>query len=288
MLSDLRRGFVALMLPVCWGGVLMPALAGESPAPPPLLLAEVLRDDVDVTRYWVSEKLDGVRALWDGKVLRFRSGRQVNAPAWFTAALPPEPLDGELWMGRRRFEVLSGIVRKQVPRDEDWRQVKFMVFEQPGGSGDFTVRIRALRGLVLQAGVPWLELVEQFRVIDRQALKAKLDETVAAGGEGLMLHRADAPYMTGRSDVLLKLKPLRDAEATVVAHVPGRGRLNGMMGALQVETSEGMRFEIGTGFTDAQRRDPPPVGSLVTYQYRDVTKNGVPRFVSYLRRREEP
>lgn len=288
MLSDLRRGFVALMLPVCWCGVFMPALAGEPPAPPPLLLAEVLRGDVDVTRYWVSEKLDGVRALWDGKLLRFRSGRQVNAPAWFTAALPPEPLDGELWMGRRRFEVLSGIVRKQVPRDEDWQQVKFMVFEQPGGSGDFTARIGALRGLVQQAGVPWLELVEQFRVTDRPALKAKLDEIVAAGGEGLMLHRADAPYLTGRSDALLKLKPLRDAEATVVAHVPGRGRLSGMMGALRVETPEGMRFEIGTGFTDAQRRDPPPVGSLVTYQYRDVTKNGVPRFVSYLRRREEP
>lgn len=288
MLSDLRRGFVALMLPVCWCGVVMPALAGEPPAAPPLLLAEVLRGDVDVTRYWVSEKLDGVRALWDGKVLRFRSGRQVNAPAWFTAALPPEQLDGELWMGRRRFEVLSGIVRKQVPRDEDWRQVKFMVFEQPGGSGDFTARIGALRGLVQQAGVPWLELVEQFRVTDRPALKAKLDEIVAAGGEGLMLHRADAPYLTGRSDALLKLKPLRDAEATVVAHVPGRGRLSGMMGALRVETPEGMRFEIGTGFTDAQRRDPPPVGSLVTYQYRDVTKNGMPRFVSYLRRREEP
>lgn len=288
MLADLRRGFVALMLPVCWGCVLVPAWAGEPIASPPLLLAETMRGDVDVTRYWVSEKLDGVRAVWDGKMLRFRSGRQVNAPAWFTAALPPEPLDGELWMGRRRFEVLSGIVRKLQPRDEDWLQVKFMVFEQPNGRGDFTARIEALRGLVKQAGVPWLELVEQFRVTDRQALKEKLDEIVSAGGEGVMLHLADAPYLTGRSDVLLKLKPLRDAEATVVAHVPGRGRLTGMMGALQVETPEGRRFEIGTGFTDALRRDPPAVGSVVTYQYRDVTRNGVPRFVSYLRRRVEP
>lgn len=288
MLSDLRRGFVALMLPVCWGCVLMPALAGEPVAPPPLLLAEVMRGDVDVTRYWVSEKLDGVRAMWDGKVLRFRSGRPVNAPAWFTAALPPEPLDGELWLGRRRFEELSGIVRRQQARDEDWRQVKFMVFEQPGGVGDFSTRIDALRALVRQAGAPWLGFVEQFRVADRRGLQTRLDEVVAAGGEGLMLHLADAPYVTGRSDVLLKLKPLHDAEAKVVAHVPGHGRLTGMMGALQVETSEGMRFEIGSGFTDAVRRDPPPVGSVVTYQYRDVTKNGVPRFVSYLRRREEP
>ena len=288
MLSDLRRGFVALMLPVWWGCVLLPASAGEPVVPPPLLLAEVMRGDVDVTRYWVSEKLDGVRALWDGKVLRFRSGRQVNAPAWFTEALPAEPLDGELWMGRRRFEELSGIVRKQQPRDEEWQRVKFMVFERPGAAGDFSNRIEGLSNLVKQAGVPWLAVVEQFRVSDRQALKMKLDEIVAAGGEGLMLHRADAPYMTGRSDVLLKLKPLRDAEASVVAHVPGRGRLSGMMGALQVETPEGLRFEIGTGFTDAVRRNPPPVGSVVTYQYRDLTKNGVPRFVNYLRRREEP
>lgn len=253
---------------------------------PPLLLAEVLRGDVDVSRYWVSEKLDGARALWDGRSLRFRSGRPVNAPAWFVAGLPAEALDGELWIARGRFEALSGIVRRRQPRDEDWRQVKFMVFELPDGAGSFSERIDRLRAIVERADVPWLQLVEQFRVADRAALQAKLDEVVAGGGEGLMLHRADAPYLTGRSDALLKLKPLLDAEATVIAHLPGRGRLEGMMGALLVETAQGVRFQLGTGFSDALRRDPPPVGSQVTFSYRDLTRDGVPRFASYLRRRE--
>ncbi len=261
-------------------------LAAPGPEAPPLLLAEVLRGDVDLSRYWVSEKLDGARAVWDGRSLRFRSGRPVPAPLWFVAGLPPEPLDGELWIGRGQFEALSGIVRRQQPRDEEWRRVRFMVFEQPDGAGSFSERIERLRAIVVRAGVPWLQMVEQFRVADRAALQARLDEVVAGGGEGLMLHRADAPYLTGRSDALLKLKPLLDAEATVIAHLPGRGRLAGTMGALLVETPAGLRFQIGTGFSDALRRAPPPVGSLITYQYRDLTRDGVPRFASYLRRRE--
>ncbi len=280
----LRGGICAALAAAFCGPARVLAAAGV--AAPPLLLAEVLRGDVDVTRYWVSEKLDGVRAVWDGRVLRFRSGRVVNAPAWFVAGLPPEPLDGELWMGRGRFEDLSGIVRRREPRDDDWRRVRFMVFEQPSGEGSFTERIARLQSIVARAGVPWLACVEQFRVADRPALQAKLDEVVAGGGEGLMLHLADAPYLTGRSDVLLKLKPLLDAEATVIAHLPGRGRLDGLMGALLVETDKGVRFQLGTGFTDAERRNPPPVGSLVTFVYRDLTQDGVPRFASYLRRRE--
>jgi DNA ligase 1 len=270
---------VALAAPSC-------VLAKDGPQAPPLLLATVLRGDVDVTRYWVSEKLDGARAVWDGHTLRFRSGRPVNAPTWFVAGLPPEPLDGELWIGRGCFDELSGIVRSKRARDEDWRRVKYMVFEQPDGAGSFSERVEHLRGIVAAAGVPWLQVVEQFRVADRSALQAKLDEVVAGRGEGLMLHRADAPYLTGRNDALLKLKPLLDTEATVIGHLPGKGRLSGMMGALQVETAAGVRFELGTGFTDAVRRDPPPVGALITFQYRALTKDGVPRFASYLRRRE--
>lgn len=257
-----------------------------APVAPPLLLAEVLRGDVALADYWVSEKLDGARALWDGQRLRFRSGRPVPAPEWFVAGLPPEPLDGELWLGRGRFAELSGIVRRQQPRDDEWRQVRFMVFEQPDGAGSFTERVERLKAIVARAGVPWLQVVEQFRVADRAALQARLDAVVAGGGEGLMLHRADAPYVTGRSDALLKLKPRLDAEATVLAHLPGRGRLAGMMGALLVETPSGVRFQLGTGFTDAERREPPPVGAQVTFVYRELTRDGVPRFASYWRRRE--
>lgn len=258
------------------------ACAGE----PPLLLAERYQDNVDVRQYWVSEKLDGVRAHWDGKQLRFRSGNIVHAPDWFIAVLPPQPLDGELWIGRGTFERLSGIVRRASPDNAEWRQVRYMIFELPGASGSFTERIGRIGLLVAQAGVPWLQAVEQFRLTDDKALRRKLDEVVRGGGEGLMLHRADAPYETGRSRILLKVTPWLDAEARVVAHLPGKGKHDGRLGALRVEMPDGRQFSIGTGFSDALRRNPPAIGTLVTYRYRELTRKGIPRFPRFQRVRE--
>lgn len=257
------------------------ALAGDD-----VLLARQWDSSGDPTGYWVSEKLDGVRALWDGKRLRSRSGRPIAAPAWFIAALPGVPLDGELWLGRGRFEALSAIVRKQLPRDEEWRPVRYMVFELPGASGDFSARLARIAELVAAADVEWLSAVPQFRVADAPALDRRLREVVAAGGEGLMLHRADAPYLTGRADALFKLKMVDDAEARVVAYLPGKGRYKGMVGALLVEMADGRRFRLGSGLSDALRRKPPPLGSLVTYRYRGLTATGLPRFASYWRLRK--
>jgi DNA ligase-1 len=268
-----------------WGlGCAIVALAAEAPA---ILLAEVYRGQVDVSRYLVSEKLDGVRAIWDGATLRFRSGREVRAPEWFVTGLPKRPLDGELWIGRGTFERLSGIVRKEVPDDAEWRQVRYMIFELPGAPGTFTERAEAIRQVVREANIPWLREIGQFPVVDRDSLQKKLKEVVKAGGEGLVLHRADAPYQTGRSDVLLKLKPWLDAEAEVVGRQPGRGKHAGVLGALRVRTPEGREFLLGTGFSDEQRRNPPPVGGTVTYRYHDLTAGGLPRFASFLRVRTD-
>ncbi|MEW5786696.1 MAG: DNA ligase [Pseudomonadota bacterium] len=282
MASLHRRRFLlglALFLPAL-------GLCAAGPGAPELLLANVYRDGIDPGRYWVSEKLDGVRAYWDGHALYFRSGLPVHPPAWFTAGFPARPLDGELWMDRGRFDRVSGIVRKTEPLDEEWRQVKYMLFELPGGAGDFSARLAVLRDLVAATGVPWLGVVEQFRVADARELKQRMEAVVRGGGEGLMLHRAYASYASGRSDDLLKLKPWLDAEARVVGHVPGTGRLRGLLGALIVELPDGRRLRIGTGFSDAQRHDPPPVGSLVTYRYRELNRNGLPRFASFLRVRD--
>ncbi len=265
-----------------------PVADAQTSVSKPLLLANVLGPDIDVTQYLVSEKFDGVRSVWDGKVLRFRSGNVVNAPHWFIARLPASPLDGELWMGRRQFEALSGAVRKQVPVDADWQKITYMVFELPDGEGTFEARVVQLQRLVATADWPQLKAVEQARVPGRAALQKKLNEIVRAGGEGLMLHLADAPYVTGRSNVLLKLKLQLDTEAKVVAHIPGKGKYKGMLGALEVRTPAGVLFRIGTGFSDETRNNPPVIGSTITYTYRDLTKNGVPRFASYLRERIDP
>lgn len=252
-----------------------------------MVLAKVLGPGVDPADYLVSEKFDGVRAFWDGKRMKFRSGREVSAPRWFLDRLPAQPLDGELWLGRGRFEELSGFVRKAIPVDAEWRLISYRIFELPEASGSFAERAQLIQEIVAGSGFPQLVAVRQFRVTDRAQLQRILDEVVRGGGEGLMLHRADAPYATGRSDVLLKLKPLLDTEAVVRAHLPGAGKYQGLLGALRVETPEGKRFVIGTGFSDAVRKNPPAVGTTITYTYRGLTKNGLPRFASYLRTRED-
>jgi len=264
-----------------------PAWADTPPAAPAMLLAEAYAADVDVSQYWVSEKFDGVRAQWDGRTLRFRGGGSVPAPGWFTAGVPAQPLDGELWIGRDQFDALSGTVRKIEPVDTEWRQVRYLIFELPGAAGDFSERIQLMQEIIAQAGVPWLQAVGQTRVSDRATLMKQLDAVMRAGGEGLMLHRADAPYITGRSDALLKLKPWQDTEAVVVGYVPGKGKYLGMTGALTMEMPDGKRFRIGSGLTDALRRQPPPLGTRITYRYQHLTKNGLPRFPRYLRVRDD-
>lgn len=272
----------ALMLGLA---LLAPVVAASTA--PEVLLANVYRAQVDVTQYLVSEKRDGVRALWDGKSLRFRSGKPIHAPAWFVAGLPQQALDGELWMGRGSFEQLSGTVRKETPVDAEWRQVRYMIFELPWAPGSFRERVDQIGVLVSRANVSWLQQVEQFGVADDAGLRQQLAAVVAAGGEGLMLHRADAIYETGRSDTLLKLKPWLDADAEVVGHRAGKGRHVGSLGALLVRTPEGKTFLLGTGFSDELRRNPPPIGAWVSYRYRELTNTGLPRFASFLRARED-
>lgn len=256
------------------------AATRELPEP---VLANVHGAHIDPAACLVSEKYDGVRGLWDGETLRFRSGRAVPAPAWFTARLPREPLDGELWLGRRRFDELSGIVRAQTPADAAWRELRYMVFELPGAPGTFAERARRIAGLAQRTGWTQLVAAPQDTVADRASLQRRLAQTVAEGGEGLMLHLASAAFSSGRSDALVKLKPQLDAEATVVAHHAGRGKYAGLLGALEVRTPEGRQFLIGSGLSDAQRLEPPALGRLVTYRYRDLTSTGLPRFASFLR-----
>ena len=254
-----------------------------SAASPALPLPTVWADGIDPAPYLVSEKYDGVRGVWDGTRLRFRSGRVVPAPAWFIERLPRQPLDGELWLGRGRFDALSGLVRREVPVDAQWRELRYMVFELPGAAGSFAERARRIDAIVRDAAWPQLVAAPQTTLADRDALRKRLAATVANGGEGLVLHLASAPYGTGRSGVMMKLKPSLDTEALVVAHQPGRGKHAGRLGALQLRSPEGREFRIGTGFSDAQRDHPPPVGSVVTYRYRDLTPTGLPRFASFVR-----
>ena len=277
LLTRLGAALAAVVLP-------LPARAGTAPA---LMLAGVYRPGVPLEAYWLSEKYDGLRAYWDGQRLLTRGGDTIAAPAWFTAGWPGDPLDGELWAGRGHFEEALSTVRQQTPDDAAWRRIRFMVFDLPAHPGPFTERIAAYHGIVSRLDQPWVRAVPQERVASHAALMARLDRMVKDGGEGLMLHRGDAPYRALRGDDLLKVKTHEDAEARVIAHLPGQGRHAGRMGALQVETPDGLRFRLGSGFTDAQRERPPAVGEWVTYRFRGLNASGAPRFASFVRVRPD-
>jgi DNA ligase-1 len=221
---------------------------------PELLLAEVYSDNIDVQQYWVSEKLDGVRAYWDGKQLISRGGNVIAAPDWFVADFPKQKLDGELWLGRNKFAETLSIVSKHQAIDAHWPQIRYYIFELPDAEGTFTERIEAMQRLVQQQNSRYLTLVPQFRIADNAALLAKLSELESKGAEGLMLHRQDALYKTGRSSDLLKLKTYHDTEAEVIGYRPGKGKYKGMVGALIVKTPQGKEFAIGSGLTDALRQ----------------------------------
>lgn len=280
-----RRSCIAWLTWAAVSGLATPfALAGDAPA---LLLANVYRPGMPLADYWVSEKYDGVRGYWDGHTLRTRGGETVAAPDWFTAQWPSTPMDGELWAGRGRFSHAQSTTRQQRPDDAAWRQMRFMVFDLPQHGGTFDERLAALSAMVAGIGQPWVQAVPQKRVATDAALQALLHRTVRAGGEGLMLHRGASLYRSGRSDDLIKLKTHDDTEARVVAHLPGKGKHEGRMGALLVEMPSGQRFRLGAGFSDADRDHPPAVGSWVTYRFRGTHDGGLPRFASFVRVRED-
>lgn len=109
--------------------------------------------------WYASEKLDGMRAYWDGGWTRglltsqvpfantvkdyrrtspplssslwSRYGKPIAAPNWWLDCLPDFPLDGELYLGPGRFQELVSIVKKFIPVDKDWEGVEYRVFDLP-------------------------------------------------------------------------------------------------------------------------------------------------------------
>ena len=290
-IAPFRARTLALLLALA--GLLTPTLPlSATETSPPLMLAKVYHEGVSPPDYWVSEKYDGVRGYWDGEKLLTRGGERIATPAWFTVDWPRVAMDGELWAGRGQFAKAVSTVRQQTPDDAAWRAMRFMVFDLPAHGGPFTERIPALNGVVSRIDKPWVQAVAQFKVANHQALQSLLATTVKHGGEGLMLHRGASLYKGQRTDDLLKVKTHEDTEARVVAHIPGKGKYAGVLGALLVEMpgvdgKPGRRFKLGSGFNDEQRQNPPVLGSTVTYRFRGLNDSGVPRFATFMRVRED-
>lgn len=286
--------FILLASPskVCSANELSPTETEKTPHPQQL--ARVYQDDQDnivIKDYWISEKLDGIRARWNGSKLITRNGHVIHAPAWFVKDFPLQTLDGELWLRRNSFEKTASIVMRDKP-SADWKNIKFMLFDLPEHKGKFTQRLTELYYLADTIASPNVQVIPQFKQADQNQLMLTLDKLVAQGAEGLMLNHQDAYYHNGRSENLLKLKKYQDAEATVMMHIPGKGKYKGMMGSLLVEIGEmselgklekSLQFKIGSGFSNLQRHTPPAIGTVITFKYYGLTARGIPRFASFLR-----
>lgn len=254
---------------------------------PGLLLAHAWENDLDLTGWWLSEKLDGVRAYWDGRQFFSRQGNLFHAPDWFTAGLPAERLDGELWLGRKAFQRAVSIVRRQDKSDH-WREIRFLAFDMPAVEAPFEERIAQLRDCLASRRPEFAAPHDHQLCRGLAHLREELARVESLGGEGLMLRQPGSRYEAGRSSTLLKVKTFHDAEATVVGHVGGAGRHKGRLGALEAVLPDGTSFSIGTGFSDAERENPPAVGSVVTFRYQELSDRGVPRFPSYVRVLSQP
>ncbi|KAJ3511849.1 hypothetical protein NLJ89_g3864 [Agrocybe chaxingu] len=262
-----------------------PAASGKSQ--PPLLLANKwdIEKGPDPTGWWISEKLDGVRTFYDGKQFISRLGNAFTPPNWFLDKLPTDvTLDGELYGGRGEFQSTVSIVK--TVNSVHWRNISFQIFDVPSrGEETFEERYDFLQKTFGQDGT---HTTDQISVVyhevakSRQHVLDKLKEIESLGGEGLMLRKPESKYEGRRSGSLLKLKTFYDAEAIVTGYAPGKGRNKGITGALSCKMESGKLFNVGSGLTDKLRKDPPKIGTIITYRFQELTRDGVPRFPSFV------
>ena len=244
---------------------------------PKLLLLKVYRDQ-NITNWVMSEKLDGIRAYWNGKILLTRNGNIIHAPSWFIKDFPPFELDGELWSKRGDFEYISSVVRGSM-YPENWENITYNIFEVPNGKGGLFERLSKVKAYESKI----IKIIPQFKVKSKKELNRFLKEVEKKGGEGLVVRDPNAPYIIGRSNRALKVKSFLDSECRVIAHNIGHGKFSKVLGSITCKLDNNITFKIGSGFNLEERKNPPPIGSTVTFKYKEFTKYGKPRFPVFLR-----
>ncbi len=244
---------------------------------PDLLLLKTYQDQ-NITGWVMSEKLDGIRAYWNGTHLISRGGKIIYAPKWFTKNYPPFEIDGELWTKRGDFENISSIVRDKKPGKE-WEEIKHYIFEVPHAQGGLFDRLDKVKGYAGKT----IKIIEQIPIKDKSHLEVFLKEIEQKDGEGVVVRDPNAPYINKRTSKVLKVKTFQDAECKVVGYTKGKGKYKNVIGAIQCQLKNGTQFKIGTGLSDARRSNPPHIGEMVTFKYQKFTKYGKPRFPVFLR-----
>ena len=230
----------------------------------------------------MSEKLDGIRAYWDGKHLLTRQGKVINAPKWFLKDYPPFAIDGELWTKRGDFENISSIVRDKVP-SKKWKEIKHYIFEVPHAKGNLFDRLKKVKPYEGK----YIKIIPQIPIKSKKHMKEFLKQVEKKGGEGVVVRDPNTPYISKRTSKALKVKSFLDTECQVIGYTKGKGKYKNMVGALVCRLKNGTIFKVGSGLKDKQRKNPPKIGSIITFKYKEMTKYGKPRFPVFLRVRKE-
>jgi DNA ligase-1 len=248
---------------------------------PNLLLLKSYKSDINVTNWLMSEKLDGVRAYWDGKRLISRNGKEFTVPDWFVRDFPAFEIDGELWTSRGDFEHIISIVNTQTPHD-GWRAITYQIFEVPNQKGGLLERLSILEKWLEKSPNEFIRIIPQKICKGTVHLKEVLDELEVQGAEGLVVREPYALYVGKRTSKALKVKKSQDDECVVTGYTKGDGKFEGLVGALICEWKD--RFlKIGSGLSVEERKSPPLLGSEITFKYNGLTKYGNPKFPVFLR-----
>jgi DNA ligase-1 len=240
----------------------------------------------EITGWVMSEKLDGIRGYWNGKKFLTRKGLVLNPPSWFIENFPPFELDGELWSKRRDFEFIQSTVLDKTP-GKAWEKITYNIFEVPNTKGSFLLRLKKAGAWFKTHPNKHIRIIFQKKIKHRSDLDLFFDEIQSKGGEGVIVKDPQMPYHTGRTTHVLKVKKFWDMEGLVIGLNKGKGKYENMMGSITLKLENDIVFKLGTGFTDLNRKNPPALGKIVTFKYYGFTKNGIPRFASFLRVRQD-
>lgn len=248
-------------------------------------------DGRDLSGWVMSEKYDGVRAIWDGKKLKTRQNKDFCAPKSFLAKLPPFSIDGELWVGRGSFEKVASITARC---DEDWSELKYLIFDVPETKGDLLARLTVFKDFLAKNPNSQVKIIEQIGIKNTKDAFDYLDKIIANGGEGVVVRDPNVPYKSGRQNSIMKIKKFYDAECEVASIKPRKDD-NSLVGSVLCKDLSGKNsFKIGSGFgglkicekaITSALEDCLKTGDIITYKYQNLTKNKKPRFGVFLRKR---
>ena len=240
----------------------------------------------EITGWVMSEKLDGIRGYWNGEKLMTRKGVPLNPPSWFIKNFPAFELDGELWSKRGDFEFIQSTVLDKNPGN-GWEKITYNIFEVPNEKGNFLLRLKKAAAWFEVHKNTHIRIIPQLRIKNRSDLDLFFDAVQSKGGEGVIVKDPEMLYHTGRSVHVLKIKKFGDMEGVVIGLNKGKGKYETLMGSLTLKLENEIIFKLGTGFTDQNRKNPPPIGAIITFKYYGFTKNGIPKFASFLRVRKD-